>query len=219
MGIERQTIKIGRGAENDIQIKKPDISEYHVKITRTDKNSFFVEDLGSSNGTFVDDVPVRKVTIGAEDKLRISKNTYIDLKEIFKISSSGSISDTETDNTTFIEEFYKLKELWDETERQKKRIKNRHRYKTTLIRGGISLSILLIALPILGRENYMIIAVVGGMLPNFISMDPPDELRTIDERFQLKYNCPHCKKRLGQISWSSLADKGECPVCNKSFLK
>ena len=217
MGIERQTIKIGRGADNNIQINKPDISEYHVKITRTDNNSFFVEDLGSLNGTYVDDVPVRKVTIGAEDKLRISKDTYVDIKKIFNISSSDTA--TGVGSSIYIEDFYKLKELWDETERQKKRIKKKHQLKTSFIRAGITVGVVLIAIPFLGQQ-FILASVAGGAIGGaFVSMSPPEELRTLDERFQLKYNCPHCKKRLGQFSWNYYSQKGECPMCNKSFYK
>lgn len=46
--------EIGRSAENDIQIKGDNkVSRMHCKLTRRD-NQFYIQDLGSSNGTVVD---------------------------------------------------------------------------------------------------------------------------------------------------------------------
>ncbi|QEK12827.1 FHA domain-containing protein [Crassaminicella thermophila] len=46
------TVTIGRKKENDIVIKDPYISNYHLKIT-LDEENFFIEDLDSINGTYV----------------------------------------------------------------------------------------------------------------------------------------------------------------------
>ncbi|MFC1891747.1 PAS domain S-box protein, partial [Thermodesulfobacteriota bacterium] len=46
------TILIGRSADNDVQIKDTAVSRKHLKIIRQE-DKFFVEDLGSQNGTWV----------------------------------------------------------------------------------------------------------------------------------------------------------------------
>lgn len=46
------TIFIGRGPDNDIQIKEKSVSRKHVKIIKKE-NSYFIEDLNSKNGTFI----------------------------------------------------------------------------------------------------------------------------------------------------------------------
>lgn len=49
---------IGRASDNDIQIKDRSISRKHVKII--EKNSkFFIEDLGSENGTWINGKPIK----------------------------------------------------------------------------------------------------------------------------------------------------------------
>lgn len=45
-------ISIGRGPDNDIQIKEKSVSRKHVKISRKE-GSYFIEDLNSKNGTFI----------------------------------------------------------------------------------------------------------------------------------------------------------------------
>ena len=44
-------VMIGRGADNDIVIDDPTVSEHHARITR-DADELYLEDLGSKNGTF-----------------------------------------------------------------------------------------------------------------------------------------------------------------------
>jgi len=44
---------IGREAGNDIVIEDPQVSRHHVKLTQQ-AASYIVEDLGSTNGTFID---------------------------------------------------------------------------------------------------------------------------------------------------------------------
>lgn len=44
-------VMIGRGADNDIVIDDPTVSEHHARITR-EGDALYLEDLGSKNGTF-----------------------------------------------------------------------------------------------------------------------------------------------------------------------
>jgi PAS domain S-box-containing protein len=66
---------IGRSSENDIQIKDNSVSRKHLKIIRKD-NKFFVEDLKSTNNTFVDGefvVPGKEIEIKAGLPIAIGK--------------------------------------------------------------------------------------------------------------------------------------------------
>jgi len=46
------TLSLGRSSENDVVIKDPFVSKRHLIITK-DEEEYFIEDLGSSNGTYV----------------------------------------------------------------------------------------------------------------------------------------------------------------------
>ena len=48
---------IGRGEDAEITVDEPGVSRQHASI-RGDANGFWVVDLGSRNGTFVNDIPV-----------------------------------------------------------------------------------------------------------------------------------------------------------------
>jgi len=50
--LKGDTISIGRGSDNDIQIKEKSVSRKHVKVVKKE-DSYFIEDLNSKNGTFI----------------------------------------------------------------------------------------------------------------------------------------------------------------------
>ncbi len=52
------TTFIGRAADNDIQVKDNSVSRKHMKILRRGEK-FFIEDLGSQNGTWIDGHPIK----------------------------------------------------------------------------------------------------------------------------------------------------------------
>jgi ABC-type multidrug transport system ATPase subunit/pSer/pThr/pTyr-binding forkhead associated (FHA) protein len=66
-----ETITIGRTMECDICLDTPTVSRHHARISKRDK-VFTLEDLGSKNGTFVNDKPIKLVELIDGDIIRIS---------------------------------------------------------------------------------------------------------------------------------------------------
>lgn len=61
-----EEISLGRHNDNDIVLKDPYISKHHFRIVK-DENEYFIEDLNSSNGTYVNGeriIDVKKLTYG-----------------------------------------------------------------------------------------------------------------------------------------------------------
>lgn len=54
---EDDTLYVGRSDENQIQIRDKSVSRKHLKIIKKG-NAYVIEDLGSTNGTFINDKPV-----------------------------------------------------------------------------------------------------------------------------------------------------------------
>ena len=54
---ENDTIYVGRSDENQVQIKDTSVSRRHLQITQKG-DAYVIEDLGSMNGTFINDKPV-----------------------------------------------------------------------------------------------------------------------------------------------------------------
>lgn len=73
--VEQDEASLGRDAQNDLVIPDAQISRRHALLRRRG-DLWEVEDLGSTNGTFVNDVPVSGVTaLGPDDTLRVGRTT------------------------------------------------------------------------------------------------------------------------------------------------
>lgn len=66
------TVTIGRKPDNDVQLEDPTVSGHHAKIV-TYFQSSYIEDLCSTNGTFVNGRRVRMHTLHAGDRLQVGK--------------------------------------------------------------------------------------------------------------------------------------------------
>ncbi|MCK4983026.1 MAG: AAA family ATPase, partial [Victivallaceae bacterium] len=73
----KNTAVIGRDPECDIIIAKGEASRQHAKVTRKD-NNFFIEDLGSVNGIFLNSMPTSgKQQIKHQDIIQIGSSMLV----------------------------------------------------------------------------------------------------------------------------------------------
>ena len=56
--LNRQIITIGRSESNDIVLEDTGVTRQHAQLERTENNEWKVRDLGSQNGTFLDEKPL-----------------------------------------------------------------------------------------------------------------------------------------------------------------
>ncbi|MFC1848786.1 FHA domain-containing protein [candidate division CSSED10-310 bacterium] len=69
-------VRIGRSSQNDIQIPSPAVSRNHAEI-RYEQGDFYINDLESSNGTFVNDKMVIRRKIVPNDTISIGGTRLI----------------------------------------------------------------------------------------------------------------------------------------------
>ncbi|HEY2743581.1 MAG TPA: diguanylate cyclase, partial [Polyangia bacterium] len=87
-------ITIGRGADCDIQVDRDSVSRRHAKVTRAG-NGWAVSDLGSTNGSYVNDAQITQYSLRDGDLLKIGN-------AIFKFLVGGNIE------TAYHEEIYRM---------------------------------------------------------------------------------------------------------------
>lgn len=71
--IDKDEITIGRNSANDITIDNLAVSDRHARIVR-DKSGYYVEDLSSTNGTFVDGRKISRFGLGGHQEITIGKH-------------------------------------------------------------------------------------------------------------------------------------------------
>jgi len=72
-------ITLGRSDENNITLRDHQVSQVHAKIT-TLFNASYIEDLDSTNGTFVNGKRIKKHTLHDGDKLLIGEQLITIIK-------------------------------------------------------------------------------------------------------------------------------------------
>ena len=71
---DKGEITIGRGTNNDIQIDNLGVSKTHAKIVKG-PDAYTVIDLNSTNGTNLNDKPIKKAKLAPQDILTIGKHS------------------------------------------------------------------------------------------------------------------------------------------------
>lgn len=69
----KDTVMVGRTPEADIFLDNPGVSREHLKLEMTSRGFYAVEDLGSANGTFLNDQQIQREYLMNNDVIRIGK--------------------------------------------------------------------------------------------------------------------------------------------------
>lgn len=103
---ENEQISIGRNSKNDIHIDNPAVSSSHAVIRKV-MNTYFIEDLGSTNGTFVNETKIDQYELLDGDEVIIGKHSL-------GFHYGNGVSQNPADfNKTVILDTRKQKELLD----------------------------------------------------------------------------------------------------------
>ena len=92
---DKEVISIGRHSDNDIHIDSLSVSSQHARIVKYHKK-YIIEDLDSTNGTFLNKKRISKENLSDNDVLTIGKHTLV---TSFKTSDKDSIATDIVDAT------------------------------------------------------------------------------------------------------------------------
>lgn len=92
--LSRNEVVLGRGSDCDIQVDRDSVSRRHARVFRN-AEQWTVEDLGSTNGSYVNDVPVQRSPLRDSDFLKIGA-------AIFKFLSGAGVE------AAYHEEIYRM---------------------------------------------------------------------------------------------------------------
>jgi pSer/pThr/pTyr-binding forkhead associated (FHA) protein len=92
---DKEVITIGRNVKNDIQIDNLSVSKQHARILKH-QGKYIVEDLNSTNGTYLNEKKISKEKLANNDVITVGKHTLAIIleKQPAKNSDQDMINDT-----------------------------------------------------------------------------------------------------------------------------
>ena len=103
-------ITIGKANDNDYIADDPQVSRHHARLLSEPDGSWLLEDLESTNGTFVNETQVIRKRITKSDRIRLGEHYLLSLPDLLKAGNDYS------------EEFARLKAVYEHYIQE-----NRHR--------------------------------------------------------------------------------------------
>jgi hypothetical protein len=208
---------IGRDPDNNARIDKPEVSRYHARIiVRNDLVT--IEDLDSTNGTYVNGFRIKEVYLNCRDKVEISKKYPI--KDEFMAKLFKDIS-PEINPNDWSAEFLELKGIYHQFQKEKKRLISQHQLYQNLKRLALvtlpSVLFMIVSPCILPKGKsyfpvYVVLTAVLSAMTPFITSENKKLLK-VDKEFRKVYRCPKCKMALTQ-DWDILREESVCPRCH-----
>lgn len=199
--------KIGRNDDNDIKIKRPEISGHHCTITIISEHVIVLEDNQSTNGTFVNGVRIKRSLITPQDEVILAK-LKVKFDKIFEkqISKPTPTKPTEnqTQSTDYCAEFEELKTIYETYRAAKVAAMGSGTLKQKGIQAALSF------IPFVGSAL--------GILASS-TVNPQEKLFALSEEFKINYICPKCKRFLGDLPWQNLANQKKCVACKAVWVK
>ena len=77
---DKESLSVGRKPDNDIVIDNPAISGHHCRIS-VQGGTYFVEDLESTNGTFVNEKRIKKSGLHHNDVVGLAKHALVFIED------------------------------------------------------------------------------------------------------------------------------------------
>ncbi len=212
----QKSINIGRADDNNIVVKHEKVGRKHCCIKQLSENEFVVEDLGSSNGTFVNNRQVKQAQIKIGDMLKLA-DFEVDVQIVLNLFSDTTlpkamlyenINKLETkrlEQEKLYADFQKLKTVYEQYLNDKKKLLQGSTLKNTGLRAGLAL------IPFVGNAL--------GILSSNVTGNVQIKMMERTEQFKMEYLCPSCSHFLGDNPFEILVKRKTCDFCKCKWVK
>jgi hypothetical protein len=224
-----QVILIGRGTQpvpGQVVFNSRGVSGQHAKaVIDSNKNTIVLEDLGSTNGTFVNGFRIKRKSISHNDIIMLA-DQRLNLQQIFDAARS-----TRNDPNDYSVEFAKLKDVWDSYQLllQKARSNN----STEMLMTACVLLAPAIILGPLAGVVFGGIAAAGAatgvgsavglaareLLSKNKSAKTQNLVTEIENDFKIQYVCPKCSRSLYGFPYEYYKKQRQCVQCKAIWIK
>lgn len=228
-------IIVGKKGNQRIPITDSKVSRNHCKLTEQPDGSFLLEDLNSTNGTFVNGNKIIKT--------RVTRDTILQLGPEFKVKVSDLVGPTtvvpprinppiippQPTEPDYTAAFNRLQAVYERYSRDKvallkdERKKNQLRSLPMFIVGIVSM--LLYIIPALAPFRIFIVIIAtffagwGAKVAFGTSVEFPEKMEALTRQFKIDYVCPKCGNFLGEVPFENLRNKKVCGICHCRWVK
>jgi pSer/pThr/pTyr-binding forkhead associated (FHA) protein len=222
---------LGRASTCDIKLENSIVSKSHLNIRLLTPLIVELEDLNSTNGTFVDDeklIPNKRYQFSTSAQVRIGNNLNLELKKYFpeiiilekkavappspaKAPSSNPFEPSNEEQKQFKE----LENVWKE---YNSRLNQASTAATGFGIGGAVLGLAAVAFTgATGGIGGMLLMTGSGILGRYLGQKQSNKIRgdlTYDDAFLEVYACPKCKESFQKKPWITIR---ECFKCKTKY--
>lgn len=204
-----ETLFIGRGNDNHLVIKFPNVSTKHCSIRTFADGGMVIEDLDTTNGTFVNGKRIKQCQLKPGDELSLA-GFAVDVKMVIALFGQQPIKtginyEELRKQEQIYQKFNELKDIYEQHQKQKRKILKANTLKSTGVRAGLSV------IPFVGSAL--------GILSIGVTGNVQEKLMELDEDFKKSYICPGCFKFLGAEPFENLDKRGFCLICKTKWKR
>lgn len=214
-----RTIIIGKEGEQPFPITAGGVSRQHARLTISDDDQWLLEDLNSTNGTYIFDTEtqtyerIQKRIITPSTEIRLGSDATIRSME-FK-----AIQVAKEDPNNFTYEFQDLQNKWQLLQEKKARMEQ-HVTRTSFLPAAASLILILATFCFPSnwsatlRMNAMrAVMMVPALISPIINNSNKKRLKRLNDEIKHTFVCPNpqCRRPLSENE----IIKGQCLVCKK----
>ena len=215
-------IQIGREGNQPFQITDMEVSRKHAVLRSLPDETYLLEDLGSTYGTFINDRKIIKAVVDANAEVRLGSQYILKISDLLAPFEKEKL---------LIMHFDQLKKIYNDYTTEKinmqrnMAVKNFYRTLPSIV------TMLLFGLTMVFNHSEWVSAIkpfMGGLMIVFVGIttfqvykgqkEQPVKMEELNKQFMIDYVCPECRNFLGYIPFESLVNKKQCSFCKCKWV-
>lgn len=75
--VGKEPIRVGRAKDNDIRVPNAAVSRHHMRISRANGEKYYLRDLASKNGTYLNDARIQEERLKNGDRIDMGRFSLV----------------------------------------------------------------------------------------------------------------------------------------------